>query len=201
MLIAVGLIALAGVAYLWWSRRSSSASGTSPFSTGQPSDQTVPASSGDVGGGGAGAGQATDTSTSDLLSTLQAENQQLIDQLLGSQSALTAWLAAHPLGGGGTAPPPDTTPPATVTPEPPPAVAPPVPAPVAQSLANTYTGFTSQTFLGGTVYTPTTAEATVINASPNALRTIGSDAAQIQKPKPAPKPAPKTFLATHAAPR
>lgn len=207
ILIAGGLIALAVLAYLYIRNRGSSPQSlTGPMSTGQPTDGS-PAAPSDAGSGGGGPA-ASDAGAADLISTLAGENQALLQQLLASAQGFPSLLGAPfgaPAGtiGGPAAPPATVTPSA---PQPPPSN-PPLPSSPTFA-APSYAGMTEQTLTegpaaGAVIYTPTTAEATVVNASPNALRTIGSDAAQsAPKPKPtAPKPAPKTFLTTHAAPR
>lgn len=203
ILIALALIAGAAVVYVLYRRSSGSQSVTTPLSTGAPTDQTPP-SSGDSGGGGAGAGTATDP-TSDILSTLAGENQQLLQQLLGSPSGLVS-LAGQSLGAPNTIPG-QTTPvagsvvPATGTsveqrggsssPS-------PVGTPTALDVAS-YAGFSTTTIdtgpaAGGVIYTPSPAEATAIDQSPNALQQIGSDAAQSAAAVPVPKPKTTTSV-------
>lgn len=88
--IAVGVVALLVVAYVWYQNRSGN-SLTGPLSTGGATDQTG-AGAGDAGGL---AGSPTDTSQSTdpaaaVLSTLSGENQALLGSLLSSQQGLAS---------------------------------------------------------------------------------------------------------------
>lgn len=98
--VAVGIVALVVVAYVWYQNRSSSSlSGTGPLSTGSPTDQT-PTGSTDTSGSG-GLSGSPDDSTSSVLSALAGENQDLLDSLLASNQGLIS-LAGSSLGSPNT---------------------------------------------------------------------------------------------------
>jgi hypothetical protein len=179
--------AVAVVVYLYFRHRASGSS-SSAGSSSTPDVSSVPQQlypSGDSTGGGAGG-----LDLSSLLDALAQNTAQLgylssltpVSALptaggapptpagLGAAGASTGSSSDEPQGGN-TAPPVTATQPSAPT--------------------STYAGFTSQSVPGGLVYTPSQAEAKLIDSSPNALRTIGSDAGQVVVPNPKPKPAAK----------
>lgn len=95
--IALGIVVLLVVAYVWYQNRSSSSSSsglTGPLSTGSPTSSLPTDETGGASGGGTGTG--TDNTTA-LLGTLQGENQSLLDQLLASEQGILS-LAGSSLG-------------------------------------------------------------------------------------------------------
>jgi hypothetical protein len=182
-LLIAGVVAV--VVYFWFRHRAASSS-TSAGSTATPDTSSVPQQlypSGDSTGGGAGG--------LDLSSLLDA---------LAQNTAQLGYLSSLVPAGGLAATATGAAPPGVVAPAAVGAaglstgataedtgggnVAPALTATQPSAPATTYAGFTSQSVPGGVIYTPSQAEAALIDSSPNALRAVGSDAAQIVVPKP-----------------
>jgi hypothetical protein len=173
--------AVAVVGYLLYRHYKANAGTSAAGSTSTPADQTVqpPAPADSLGGGSSGGGDIaspTDVSgqAADLASSL-LQSLAGLQQPPGATNYYYGYGAGTPqgTGGGNTTPPPE----AILPSQPPTSQPPPGPAVLPTLLAATVTP-TAQAVSGGTVFTFTPAQQAAISQMPNALNTIGSDAAQ-----------------------